>query len=578
MVQGEIKKAATGNVERSWLPYLWIILASALAHLWCLGSVFYLDDRMAIRDNEVLRNGHFWEYGLSAWTALGYVIQYRLFGLSAVGFHAVNWILHTSVVCVVFGFGRDFLRDRWPAGVALFAALLFAVHPLASEIPNYARTQDLAWVTFFSLLAAWAVLGFLRNGGWWKLVGCVVCIAGAMFSKGPGLFHALMMVGIIGLVTMSPHHWKMLRQKAWILIGFLAIVVAAMWRVGLIDSLPDTSNPRLIGHAYTLSRVFWEFAWRSVVPVALSSDHEITETLMPAGGGVFPIPDTVAMFAALAFLALAAFSMCLAWRKSTRLFGVCLLLYVASILFRVFYLIPEFMPEYRIYPGLPWFCLGAAIMLAAGWKALFETLSPRVPSVILLVIFAGLSAKRSSVWHDLDRLAGDVLKRYPARARAVWELHQRDVELQNWPAIIERQRQVWPEVERRFVTENQRLAPAREIPSGDFVLAMVGIFGNYAIAVSHAEGPAAGLRVIAQLEAHMKQMKMTPKDKSLEWAYFYHAKAMVLEFAGKFQAAIDVLHQPEFMPHMWKPDLERLEKKLNKPQITTDSDPPPPVK
>ena len=30
------------------------------------------------------------------------------------------------------------------------------------------------------------------------------------------------------------------------------------------------------------------------------------------------------------------------------------------MLFRVIYLIPEFMPEYRIYPGLPWFCLGAA--------------------------------------------------------------------------------------------------------------------------------------------------------------------------------------------------------------------------
>ena len=30
------------------------------------------------------------------------------------------------------------------------------------------------------------------------------------------------------------------------------------------------------------------------------------------------------------------------------------------MLFRVIDLIPEFMPEYRIYPGLPWFCLEAA--------------------------------------------------------------------------------------------------------------------------------------------------------------------------------------------------------------------------
>jgi hypothetical protein len=268
------------------------------------------------------------------------------------------------------------------------------------------------------------------------------------------------------------------------------------------------------------------------------------------------------MLAATGLLALAGFSVFLAWRKSTRRFGVCLFLYVASILMRFVFPIPEFMPEYRIYPGLPWFCLGAAILLAAGWKSLFETLSPRVPALILLLLFAVLSAKRSLVWHDLDRLAGDVLKRYPARARAVWELHDRDVNAQNWQAIIDRQRSVWPEVERQFITQNQRLAPLREVPSGDFVLAMVAIFGNYAQAVAHVESPAAGLRVLAQLEAHMRQMKMTPENKPVEWKYLLHARALVLEFAGNYPAALACLRQPEFMPEEWKPDLARIEQKL----------------
>ncbi len=551
-----------GKTARPWLPFLCIIAASALAHLWCLGSQFYLDDIPGIRDNAVLQNGRFWDARLNAWTALGYVLQYRMFGLSPVGFHAVNWILHTAVACALFALGRDFLRDRWPAGVALFGALLFAVHPLASEIPNYARTQDLAWVTLFSLLAAWAMLRFLRDGDWWKLAACGGGVVGAMFSKGPGLPHALMMVGAVGLAAMSASHWTIVWRKAWIIVGVAAVVVAAMWRVGLLDSLPNLSNPRTVGHAYTLSRVFWEFAWRSVIPVALCSDHEITETLIPPGAPFWNIPDKGAMVAAAAFLTIAAFSVVLAWRKPTRLFGVCLFLYVATILFRVFYLIPEFMPEYRIYPGLPWFCLGAAILLAAVWKSLFETLSPRAPAVILLVVFAALSAKRSFVWHDIDRLAGDVLKRYPARARAVWELHDRDVAAKNWQAIIDRQRQVWPEVERQFVTRNQRLAPLREIPSGDFVLAMVAIFGDYALAVAHVENPAAGLRVMAQLEAHMTLMKMTPENKVNEWSYFYHAKALILEMSGNYQAAIDCLRQPEGMPRAWQPDLERLEKKI----------------
>ena len=131
--------------DKPWLPFVIIIAASALAHLWCLGSQFYLDDITQIRDSEEIRSGRFWESKLSAWTYLGYAVQYRLFGMSTAGFHAVNWLLHTAVACVLFAFGRDFLLGKWRAGVALFAASLFAVHPLASEIPNYARTQDLAW-------------------------------------------------------------------------------------------------------------------------------------------------------------------------------------------------------------------------------------------------------------------------------------------------------------------------------------------------------------------------------------------------------------------------------------------------
>lgn len=549
-----------------WRAFLAIIAASALAHLWSLGSQFYMDDMPQILNSERVRSGDLTGTSWNFWTILGYHLQFRIFGMSAPGFHAVNWLLHTGVACALFAFGRDFVRDRWPTGVALFGALLFAVHPLASEIPNYARTQDLAWVTLFSVLAAWAMLGFLRDGGWWKAVVCVAFMLGATFSKGPGMLHALIAVAAVTLAFLQPKHVIILRRHPGWSAAAVVFALAALWVVGdvgtRLNTLHHWTESRFIGHAYTLSRVFWELAWRSVIPLALSSDHQVTETLVPPGSPFWNIPDKGAMLAAGGFLALAVFSVVLAWRKSTRLFGVCLFIYVATILFRAFYAVPEFMPEYRIYPGLPWFCLGAAILLAAVWQSLFETLSPRVPALILLAVFALLSAKRSFVWHDLDRLAGDVLKRYPARARAVWELHDRDVNAGNWQAVIDRQRSLWPEVERQFITQNQRLAPLREVPSGDFVLAMVAIFSNYARAVSHVESPAAGLRVLAQLEAHMRQMRMTPDDKALEWSYLLHAKALVFESAGNYPAALACLRQPEFMPNAWKPDLARIEQKL----------------
>ncbi len=553
-------------ISRRWLPFLGIIAASAAAHLWCLGSQFYMDDMVQIRDNSMLLDGHLAGHGLSSWSYFCYFLQARLFGMSPVGFHALNWLLHTSVACVLFAFGRDFVREKWPAGVAWFAALLFVVHPLGSEIPNYARTQDLAWATLFSLLAAWFMLRFLRDGGAWKLAGCGLFILGATFSKGPGLIHALMMTSVVGLVCLSPQSRNFLRRRAWMFGAGAVLLIAALW---LMDSLqfwlhniPRWSEPRFIGHGYTLSRVFWEFAWRSVIPVALSSDHLIAETLVPPGTSWWNIPDHGAMLAMAGLLALAGFSIFLVWRKPTRLFGTCLFLYVATILFRVLYLIPEFMPEYRIYPGLPWFCLGAAIILATIWNRLFAGVSPRGPALVLLATGCLLSAKRSFLWHDLDRLTADVLKQYPARARSLWELNERDAAAGNWQAIIARQRDVWPDVERHFVQGNQRLAPLREIPSGDFVRAMVAIFGRYALALAHTENPAAGLRVMDLLEAHMNLMKMDPEVHAADWAIFYHDKGLILETAGNFPAAAAFLGR-EGVAVAWPADLRRVQDKIS---------------
>ena len=547
------------------MPFLWIIVASALAHLWCLGSQFFLDDFPAIQDSDNVLTGDLTGTGWSSWTCLGYIIQYWLFGMSQTGFHVVNWLLHTGVACVLFAFGRDFLRFRWPVGVAFFGALLFAVHPLASEIPNYARSQDLAWATLFSLLAAWAVLGFLREGGWWKLAGCVVFVLGATFSKGPGLFHALMPVGAVALVFFQPKHVSLIRKYPWQCAGIVVVGIGVLWVVGGMEgrlgSLRQWTESRFIGHAYTLSRVFWEFAWRSVIPASLSADHHIAETLVPPGSPFWNIPDMGAMFAAAAFLAFAAFSVVLAWRKSTRLFGVCLFLYIATILFRVFYAIPEFMPEYRIYPGLPWFCLGAAIVLAAAWRAVCGGISPRLPAALLLGIFMLLSANRSFLWHDLDRLMADVLEQYPTQARALWELDKRDISRENWQAVIDRQRNVWPQVAARFHAKNRLLAPARELPTGHFALAEVACSGRYAIALAHQEGPAIGLREINRLEAYMKRLGLDPKAHAIHWSFFSRDRGLVLELAGNYEAAAESL-RVENISGPRKRDLERVEKKL----------------
>ena len=547
------------------MPFLAIIVASALAHLWCLGSQFYMDDATIIRDNEALRDGVFFRGILTGWTNFWYAVQYRAFGMSPVGFHAVNWLLHTAAACVLLGFGRDFLHGRAPQGVAWFAALLFAVHPLASEIPNYARTQDLAWVTLFSLAAAWAMLRFMRGGGKLHLLWAALAIAGATMSKGPGVFHALMMAGAVALGEAGGGQRTALKRRAgWAAAVFLT-AVAALWLTGIlprwIEYTANWSQPRFIGQAYTLARVFWEFAWRALIPVSLSSDHHIAETLVPQGAGWLSIPDKGAQFAAAAMLGLTALSLVLAWRRATRPFGICLFLFAATMLFRIAYLVPEFMPEYRIYPGMPWFCLGAAILMAGLWKRIPGGGSPLLPALLILLPCIALSARRSFLWHDLDRLTADVLRQYPAQARAVWELHDRDMAAGDWQKIIARQQAMWPGVLRSFLEENKRLAPARELPSGHFALADVACKGRVAIALAHTAGPAAGVAEIRRLEAHMQALGIVPETNRTICGYYHHARATVMEMAGAYASALESMRF-EGVFGITQEDIRRVEGKL----------------
>ncbi|MCP5533957.1 MAG: hypothetical protein H7A48_12365 [Akkermansiaceae bacterium] len=557
--------AARGKAAR-FLPWLAIVAAAAVAHLWCLGSVFYMDDITAIRDNEGIRNGELPSGIALVWTRLGYIAQYRLFGMSPMGFHAVNWLLHTAAACALFAFARDFLRGKAAEGTALFAALLFAVHPLCSEIPNYARCQDLAWVTLFSLLACWAVLRFLQGGGFWLLGPAIAAFYGATASKGPGFFHAAMMVGMVTLVSLTPEHRRNARRWAPWAGGALVLGIVALWLVGLLPkwwhyAQTNWGEPRFIGHAYTLARVFWEFAWRAVIPVKLCSDHQIAETLVKPGDGWFGIADSGAMWAAAAMLGLTAFSLFLTWRKSTRIFGVCLFLFVATILFRVMYVIPEFMPEYRIYPGMPWFCLGAAVLLAALWSRLPGGGSPRWVATLILLPCIVLSARRSFVWHSPDTLCGDVLRQYPANARAIWELHDHDLHDGNWDSIIKRQQEMWPPVFKTFLETNEKLKPARELPTGHFALADVACKGRYAIALAHVRGPAAGMVEIRRLEMLMRQLRMTEESHRIHWGYFRAAAADVLEQAGAYEKALELLRTKATFG-VTPDDLERLEKKI----------------
>lgn len=560
------KNVPLSEVPRWWAGRLWpillLLIVTALAHGACLNSQFYLDDHGSIPFNEVLRDGRIWGQGVLTWTYFIYWAQTGFGGeANPVVSHAINWLLHTGNALLLWALARALLGSE-KSGTALVAALLFAAHPLGSEIPNYARAQDLAWVTLFSLGAAWAARVAATGGNRWSWVALPLCILGATFSKGPGIVHAFLAVAPVLLLSVERsvlHSWT--RRWPWLVAGgvvLLGILLVSGWWWRITAVTARWSEPTFAGHGLTVCRVFWEFAWRAVVPVALSADHHIAETLVPPGTSWYAVPDRVALWSAAGLLVYLLSTAWLSWKKSTRWFGVGLLVFGLTMAVRVFYFIAEYMPEYRIYPGLPWFCLSAAIALA--WLGQFMPIFARFGFVtVVLAVFCWLSLQRSLLWHGIDKLMDDVLARYPGQLRSVWVMQSTDARAGRWQKVLERQRTLFPKVDKFLMDQNAALAPVRQLPTGRHALAVIGCYGCQARALAATGQGRQALQMLAQLEAALQRVQ--PPPQKVHWFALSHARGLVFEELGLYADAIRELELEDGVIGERLFDLERVRAK-----------------
>ncbi len=112
--------------------------------------------------------------------------EYRLWGASTLGYHLVNVFLHAADCCLLVVALVRLGRMRaaaLPAGAALLAAVLFAVHPVAVESVAWISEQKNTLSLLFYLLAGLAYLDFRETGRWRTYAGASVLFLLALGTK-----------------------------------------------------------------------------------------------------------------------------------------------------------------------------------------------------------------------------------------------------------------------------------------------------------------------------------------------------------------------------------------------------------
>jgi hypothetical protein len=125
------------------------------------GSPYYQDDMG-------------YSYGYRPTTLASFAIEKSLFGESALVSHTVNLALYLATCLLIFFLIKRIFPDK--VDVALFAALLFTMHPIHTEVVASIKNRDEILALLFMLLAFWNFFGSKTNDSLVKKI--IVLISG----------------------------------------------------------------------------------------------------------------------------------------------------------------------------------------------------------------------------------------------------------------------------------------------------------------------------------------------------------------------------------------------------------------
>ena len=242
----------------TWIPVLALALAVAALYGQFLWNPILFDDMYFFMldnaGNQPISNYHYalfelrsLPYATLAWTK-------AWFGLDLINFRVGNLLLHAAAVLALFFFLAKLFAvvcdEHNQAGLsprlaAFFAALLFALHPVATYATGYLVQRTIVMATLFALLSMLAyVHGSVRHKPLWLWMSVPFYFM-AVFSKE----HSIMLPFALLALTMLLHDdWRAKLKQRWAIFVALAAIELLVLLIsrGLLGSVYEIYAPEML--------------------------------------------------------------------------------------------------------------------------------------------------------------------------------------------------------------------------------------------------------------------------------------------------------------------------------------------
>jgi tetratricopeptide (TPR) repeat protein len=474
-MRAPLPKAKARQFAPSWGYAGVIFLACTLLYANSLSGPFVFDDLSSVVNNAHIRALWPLSEALSPPTEgepvagrpianLSLAVNYAIGQLDVRSYHIVNIALHISCALLLFGVIRHALlapnlkgrfSDRSAANLAIACALLWAVHPLQTEVVDYVSARTESLMSAFYLLTLYASIRAFeaRQSPPWLLAAGMACAMGMACKETMAtaplmvvLFDRIFLFGSFREAFSARGRWYAVLAATWLLLGALVLPGPRSESAGFFTSVrPWTyllNQSAMIAHYLRLA--LW--------PRALVFDYGVPQDF--TFGQVGP-------YVALVVVLLAATAALLAWQPPLGFLGAWFFIILAPT--------SSFIPissevgaESRMY--LPLAAIVVLAVIAANAivrRFRFPTTIAVAGTVAVCSVLAVATVRRNAEYQSGVALWRTVLERRPhARAHRNLALELKaagggDEMLAEWREVVREQPDSRYELGRDLVEEHR---------------------------------------------------------------------------------------------------------------------------